>query len=550
MKRESIGMKNIVCDLLIIGGGAAGSRAAYEAKRAHPELDVLMAIAGGFGSSGSTNLVASESLGINAPFNFMDDGDSPDAFYKDIVETGDGLSNPVLCRVIADEACDRVNELIALGLKFDGDGKSIRQRKLSGCTKARSLTRGGSTGREIVRVLKEGLNQLGVKVREQIRMIDLVKDDEGRVRGAIGLVGPEAVFVQAGAVLLANGGAGRIFKHNVNPPSLEGDGWSMAYRAGARLVNMEFFQVGPAVFNAPLMFIIHSHMWRLRPRLFNTLGEEFLPRYCPQGISPDEVLDLKAMSYPFSVRTDAKYLDIAIFKEVMEGRGTSSGAVYFDVTHVDRETLLARAPITYDTLKRAGIDLSRERIEIGLVVQNFNGGVAIDVNGFTGVEGLFAAGEVSGGVHGADRPGGNNLIDTQVFGYRSGRAAAEYAAKAGNKPFEPATAERLEFRPPPDEVAALIKKSEALYYSNLTIIRTKTGLQEVLDFVGTNQSNTNVVVKNRLTLGSVLATAALTREESRGTHYREDFPGKDPVWKKRIVISQGQSEVPLVEFLF
>jgi fumarate reductase (CoM/CoB) subunit A len=541
-------MKTVTCDLLIIGGGAAGSRAAYEAKRAHPELDVLMVVAGGFGTSGSTNLIASESLGINAPFNFMNDGDSPDAFYRDIIETGDGLSDPVLCRVIADEACDRVNELIALGLKFDGDGESIRPRKLSGCTRTRSLTHGGSTGREIVRVLKEEMNKLGVRVWEQIRIIDLVKDDEGRVRGAIGLVGPEAIFIQAGAVLLANGGAGRIFKHNVNPPSLEGDGWSMAYRAGAHLVNMEFFQVGPAVFNAPLTFIIHSHMWRLRPRLFNALGEEFLPRYCPPGISPAQVLDLKAMSYPFSVRTDAKYLDIAIFKEVMEGRGTPSGAVYFDVTHVDRETLLARAPITYDTFKRAGIDLSRERIEIGLVVQNFNGGISIDVNGFTGVEGLFAAGEVSGGVHGADRPGGNNLIDTQVFGYRSGRAAAEYAAKADKKQFSPTMTERLEFRPPSEEDAAVIRESEALYYSNLTIVRTKTGLQEVLDFVAANQGNTNVVVKNRLTLGSILATAALTREESRGTHYREDFPEKNPVWERKIVISRGPGDLSLGSF--
>ena len=542
-------MKSIACDLLIVGGGAAASRAAYEAKRAHPELEIVMAVAGGFGTSGSTNLIASESLGINAPFNFALDGDSPDVYYKDMIETGDGLSDPVLCRVIADEACDRINELIALGLKFDADGERIIQRKLSGCTKARSLTCGGSTGREIVRILKESINSLGVKVLEHTRMVDLVKDEEERVRGAIGLAGQEALFIQAGAVILASGGAGRVFKYNVNPPTLEGDGWSMAYRAGARLVNMEFFQVGPAVFNAPLMFIIHSHMWRLRPRLFNAPGEEFLPRYCPPGISPAEVLDLKAMSYPFSVRTNAKYLDIAIFKEVMEGRGTPSGAVYFDVTHVDRDTLLTRAPITYETFMRAGMDLSKQRIEVGLVVQNFNGGVAIDVDGFTGVEGLFAAGEVSGGVHGSDRPGGNNLIDTQVFGYRSGRAAAEYAAKAEKKQFKPTTTEGLQFGLPSGEEIALIRKSEELYYSNLTIVRTRSGLQEVIDFARRNQSTTNAVVKNRLALGSIIATAALTREESRGTHYREDFPEKNPVWERRIVISRGQSDVPLGELL-
>src|SRR5271157_2085564 len=242
-------MKKMECDLLVVGGGAAGSRAAYEAKRAHPELDVLMAVAGGFGSSGSTNLIASESLGINAPFNFAGDGDSPDVYYADMMETGAGLSDPVLCRVIADEACDRINELIGLGLKFDSEGGRIVQRRLSGCTKARSLTCGGSTGREIVRVLKEGMSELGVLVREHVRAIDLVRDDKGRVQGAIALAGPEAVPIRARVVILANGGAGKIFRHNVNPPSLEGDGWSMAFRAGAKLVNMEFFQVGPAVFN-------------------------------------------------------------------------------------------------------------------------------------------------------------------------------------------------------------------------------------------------------------------------------------------------------------
>ena len=207
-----------------------------------------------------------------------------------------------------------------------------------------------------------------VDILENIRVVDLVRDDHGRVCGVLALIGREQIFIGAGAVILASGGAGRVFRHNVNPPSLEGDGWSMAYRAGARLVNIEFFQIGPAVFNAPLTFIIHSHMWRLRPRLTNVRGEEFLPRYCPAGIDPAEVLDLKAMSYPFSVRTDAKYMDIAIFKEVMAGRGTPSGGVWFDVTHVDRKTLQARAPITYEALLRAGIDPARDRIEVGLVV--------------------------------------------------------------------------------------------------------------------------------------------------------------------------------------
>jgi len=542
-------MNLLECDVLVIGGGAAGSRVAYEAKRLHPHLKVLLTVAGGFGSSGSTNLIASESLGINAPFDYMKDGDSSDVFYRDIQEIGAGLSDPVLSRVVADEACDRINDLIALGIHFEAAYGDIVQCKLSGCTKARSLTCGGSTGRALVRVLKSAIQKIGVEILENTRVIDLAQDDAGRVCGALALIGNKPISIGAGVVVLASGGAGRIFRHNVNPPSIEGDGWSMAYRAGARLINMEFFQVGPAIFNAPIQFIIHSHMWRLRPRLTNALGEEFLPRYCPSGVDPAEVLDLKAMSYPFSVRTDAKYLDIAIFKEVMAGRGTPAGAVWFDVTHVDRETLLTKAPITYRTFLQAGIDLARDRIEIGLVIQNFNGGILIDLNGFTGIEGLYAAGEVTGGVHGADRPGGNNLIDTQVFGYRAGRAAAESATHTERKALPEGLLKDFTLMPASLEEETLLQKSADLYYANLTIVRIKKGIQEVLDFNERHRQDPSIMLRNRFTVGSLLGTAALVREESRGTHYREDFPQRDTAWDKRITLSGSRGGTPRVEFL-
>jgi len=241
----------------------------------------------------------------------------------------------------------------------------------------------GSTGKEIVKALKKEILKLGVHVVEHVRVLDLIRDDNGRVCGVIALSKETPLSIGAGAVILANGGAGRIFRHHVNPPSLEGDGWCMGYRAGARFVNMEFFQIGPAVLYPRMKFIIHSHMWRLQPHLTNCLGEIFLPGYCPHGVSPEDVLSLKAMSYPFSVRTAAKFLDIAIFKEVMAGRGTPAGGVYFDVTHVGSKTLEERAPITYRMLKQAGADLAKERIEVGLVVQNFNGGILIDSYGFT-----------------------------------------------------------------------------------------------------------------------------------------------------------------------
>ena len=528
-------------------GGAAGSRAAYEAKRSHPELKVLLVVAGRYGMNGSTNLMASESLGISAPFNYMEDGDNPDVFYQDMLETGAGLSDPSLCRIIADEACKRIEELAALGMRFDQKEGHLIQRKLSGCTKARSLTFGGSTGREIVQVLGRALTQCGVEVLENVRVLDLVQDDNARVCGVVASVKGESSFIGAKGVILASGGAGRIFRRSVNPPSQEGDGWCMAYRVGGRLINMEFFQVGLAVFKPNLMFIIHSHMWRLHPRLTNRLGEAFLPRYCPNGVDPDEVMALKAMSYPFSVRTAAKYLDIGIFKEVMAGRGTATGGVNFDVTHVGRDILLERAPITYHTLKQAGADLSREKIEVGMAVQNFNGGILIDTHGFTGIEGLYAAGEITGGVHGADRPGGNNLIDTQVFGYRAGRSASEYAFHSEKRSFKTSLFEKYE--PPSSEDETIISRSADLYYSNLTVVRTKAGLEAVLDFTDLHRNHRNFFLRSRLLLGSILARAALTREESRGTHYREDFPESNPAWMKRIALSRGRDGEPMVEVL-
>ncbi len=542
-------MEQYLCDVLVIGGGAAACRAAYEAKRLYPELKVRMLVAGTLGTSGSTNLIASESLGINAPFDFMKDGDSPDVYYQDMIETGGGLSDPELCRIIADEACERIKELIDLGVKFDQTEGHPIQRKLSGCTKARSLTCGGSTGREIVSVLTRELTRLGVEIMENVRVLDLIQDDHGRVCGAIAFSKLTPIYIGTKAAILATGGAGRIFRDHVNPPFQEGDGWCMAYRAGARLINMEFFQIGPAVFKPDIQFIIHSHMWRLRPRLTDRVGEEFLARYCPTDVSPEEVMDRKAMSYPFSVRTVARYLDIALFKEVQEGRGTAVGGVYFDVTHHSKEVLEARAPITYRTLKLAGSDLSREKIEIGMVVQNFNGGILIDGHGFTGVEGLYAAGEVTGGVHGADRPGGNNLADTQVFGYRAGRAAAEHAVEVGPLRMRMDTPEHSEAERLSEEDAAVVEASEGLYSSNLTIIRTKKGLEKILQFINFYGGHRSRFVQNRLILGEILATAALTREESRGTHYREDFPQNNPEWVKKVVLSRGKSGAVAVTIL-
>lgn len=538
-------METVKCDVLVIGGGAAGSRAAYEAKRLFPDLRVALITAGNYGSSGSSNFVASESLGINAPFNFMEDGDSPDLFYEDIINTGGGLADPDLCRIIADESSDRLRELMQLGVQFDAVGGKPVQHQLSGCSRARSLTVGGSTGKRMVEVLKTAALQEEVEVFEEVRAVELITKD-GAVWGAYCLYQGKTVAFLAGATVLATGGAGRAFSLNVNPPTLEGDGWAMAYRAGAKLINLEFFQTGPGTVNPPLDFIIHSHMWRFKPRLFNSRGEEFLVRYCPSGVTPEEVLELKAMSYPFSVRTDAKYLDIAIFTEIVEGRGTRNRGVIFDVTHVSSRDLHEKAPITYNTFLRAGVDLANQPVEIAPLVQNFNGGVLINGDGETTVRGLYCAGEVSGGVHGADRPGGNNLTDTQVFGYRAGRSAARRAAEVDYPELKLSV--QSGDRKQQAENSRLLNQMAELFYTQLTIVRNKEGLNRVSEFLKEQKQPHGWECRNRLIIGDAIAAAALLRRESRGTHYREDYPASDPEFTRPVIIQRDAAGALRAEF--
>lgn len=526
-------------DVLIIGAGGAASRAAYEAKRLEPDLKVLIATEGRWGGGGSTVWVASETLGINAPFNAAADGDSPDVFLEDIMTTGLGLTSRRLASVIAQEAGDRIQELIDLGVQFDRDGGRLRQRKLSGCTRARSLAQGGRTGVSILENLKRAALEQGVQALEGIRILDLIVQD-GAVRGARGFKEHKQIDILAGAVILASGGAGAVFLHHINHPSLRGDGFAMAYRAGARLTNMEFFQIGPGVVFPKMDFIIHSHMWNFRPRLRNAAGRKFLEDYLPAGIAADEVLSLKSMSFPFSVRTHARYLDIAISKELLAGRGTENGGVVFDVNHVAQKHLMEKAPITFDTFLKRGIDLSRDSIEIAPLVQNFNGGVQIDENAAATIPGLYAVGEVSGGVHGADRPGGNNLTDCQVFGYRGGRAAAAFAKARGQSE---APAPQVEMPSAAPDKAALAEIRRAMDRA-LMVVRHEAPLQELLERIRAYRRASAAMdseTDNLLLVAEMLARSALFRRESRGVHFREDFPDRDENFAQPSQIFRSES---------
>jgi succinate dehydrogenase/fumarate reductase flavoprotein subunit len=531
--------ETVQTDVLIVGGGGAAARAAYEAKRLEPDLDVTVVTEGKWGSSGSTVWVASETLGINAPLNAAEDGDSPGVFLVDILKTGLGLADRSLAAIIADESSDRILELIELGVNFDRQGDKIYQRKLSGCTKARSLAQGGQTGVSILSALKTAAVQKGVKVIENLRVLDLIRY-EGEVWGASGLGKGGQIDIHAKAVILANGGAGAIFPHNINHASLRGDGFAMAYRAGARMTNMEFFQIGPGVVFPKFHFIIHSHMWNFCPRLRNVHGKEFLEDYLPEGISRDEVLSLKSMSFPFSVRTHARHLDISISKEILAGRGTANGGVFFDVNHIAENRLKEKAPITRETFLKHGIDLCRDQIEIAPLVQNFNGGVRIDAKAAATVPGLFAVGEVSGGVHGADRPGGNNLTDCQVFGYRGGRAAAVIAKKRSLMRL--ADIPKIKLMSP--EKRARLEPIKDAMDRALMVVRHEKNLLDLIEKIEIYRkvlSPLDTETENFLLVAELFARSALFRKESRGIHYREDFPDTVTDFEKPTIVRKNET---------
>jgi fumarate reductase (CoM/CoB) subunit A len=558
------------CDVLVVGSGGAGLRAAVAAAEAGAK--VIVATKGTPGACGTTYTAASDWMAFGAAFGHADEADSPREHWIDIMIKGGLVCTPELARAIAEDAPARFQELEDWGADFDKteDGRFV-QILSDGARYPRACGRGADTGPIIVCTLMDRcreINQAGsgsVEFLPRTMIVDVAVDG-GTVRGAwgLGMEDDEPVAIAAPAVVLAGGGAGEVFAVNVFPMGATGDGYAAALRAGCPLVNFEFIQIGPSIVH-PIHFALSGVFWRMHPRITNILGEEFIPRYIPEDVDVEQAIFIKGVSYPFTIRNASKWVDVGVFSEISQGRGTEHRGVFMSLAHLDDRTIEQDACVPFEHLLKSGLDLRTDAVEFAPAVQHFNGGARIDLAGRTCIAGLLAAGENAGGQHGADRPGGNALADSQVFGRRAGEAAAEVGG-AGDAEFVRSFAEAglaaLQPAEGGEDVDAVIGEMAWEMWKGATVVRTADSLAQATSAAeaaserlkGASGSRRRLAeARNMALLGRCVALPASMREESRGTHYRADCDVvNDPQWQRQIELRLEGGEIaaevqPLIE---
>ena len=531
------------CDVLIIGSGGAGCRAAIEVSEHN--LTPLIVSKGLSFKSGCTGMAEG---GYNAAFACVDPEDSPDVHFEDTMRGGGFLNDPQLVRILVDEAPDRLRDLETYGALFDRQESGLLdQRPFGGQTYRRTCYQGDRTGHEMITALKEEVIRRDIETVEEVMITSLLVEED-RVLGAMGVSIRDSTTVafRASSTILAAGGAGHIYPVTSNTIQKGGDGFSVAWKAGADLIDMEQVQFHPTgmVYPESRRGVLVTEAVRGEGGiLLNSEGERFMKRYDPRG----ELATRDVVAR-------------AIYTEIMEGRGTANGGVYLDVSHLPDEVIEEKLETMFLQFQDVGIDIRSEPMEVAPTAHHFMGGVRIDEWGRTNLRNLFAAGEVTGGVHGANRLGGNALADTQVFGRRAGIAAARNAIKSAPASIRSAVEEEeyriksmvAEGSHSPSEIrdrlheamwngVAIVRSRESLE-SARAVIQDLTTMMGDLNVPETSGFNTYLIealeLENMLVTSSMVVESALIREESRGSHYRKDFPETRPEWLKSIVLNR------------
>ena len=560
-------------DVVVVGAGGAGIRAAIEAKAQGARTALVCK-----SLFGKAHTVMAEG-GIAAALRNVWKEDGWDVHFRDTMRGGKLVSSWRMAQIHAQEAPDRVLELEEWGALFDRtpDGL-ILQRDFGGHRYARLAHVGDRTGLEMIRTLQNRAVEVGIDVLMECSIQRLLTDD-GRVSGCVGYwrQSGRVVVLRAKAVVLATGGVGKCWRITSNSWEYTGDGMAMALEAGADLIDMEFVQFHPTgmVWPASVRGILVTEGVRGDGgTLRNSKGERFMFRYIPDFFRA-ETADTEAEADAwYEDKTKRRTPDLlprdevarAINAEVKAGRGSPHGGVFLDIaTRRPAEYIRARLPSMYHQFKElADIDITKEPMEVGPTLHYIMGGVRVDPDTTAStVPGLFAAGEVAAGLHGANRLGGNSLSDLLVFGRRAGLYAAEHAARERAPRVDPAQVDEaarrraapLERGGEGEEPYALHSELQDTMHELVGIIRTQSELDEAVRRLGSLRErsagvaakggarfnpgwNLALDLRSMLTVAEAVTRSAALRKESRGGHTRDDFPKADPEWAKVNVVTR------------
>ena len=543
MTSPSLEIVTVDTDVVVVGGGGAAVRAALSARRAGARVHLMCKAPPGVG--GSTVFGASEIMSMGAAARFGDGRDAPEVHFEDTMRAGRGFIDEGLVRILAEEAPERIHDLITLGVPFDRlDDGSYKLIRSDFGTYGRAMGVQGHSGRYFVEALSAEMIRLGVTVDAPVMLVDLVRDGNGELCGVLGYdqSAKHLVHYRTAAAVLGTGGMHAAFAQQVSTAEMTGDGQAICFRHGAELVNMEFHQFGPALIR-PYVQAFSKSIFVLDPRITNALGEEFLPRYLPSGLTVGEVFVEKV--FPFTTTNPSRWVDVAIAREIDEGRGNERGAVFFSFPHADEETLKATTPNTFRWLAERGIEMGAAELEVAIAFQCMNGGVRMtDGDGQSTIPGLYVIGEVAGGVRGPDRPGGNSLAEGQVFGHRAGVAAA---VRARGEITSPANLDdSLSFlaaalaRPSGADAGALVSEIRGKMQRHCLVEKTEAGLTDALETVlaARRELEENLALtpetvveglgaRNLAQTSELILRACLHRRETRSGHFRLDYPETD-----------------------
>ncbi|GGC83673.1 fumarate reductase [Thalassobacillus devorans] len=551
-------MEHVEADILILGSGGAGLFAAHHAADQNSNLKIIVSAKGLIGKSGCTRMVQG---GYNV---VLHPDDSVEKHFKDTIKGGGGINNQEMAWTLVNDAPRRIRELeTKMGVFFDrNEDGTVHQKPFAGQSFDRTVHKGDLTGIEIISRMRDQLYaKPSVEDWDEVRAIDLLIDEESRrVAGCLmlNMRTGEFIVVHCKAVIVGTGGAATMYK--IATPSLEkaGDGLAMCYRAGTEFLDMEMMQFHPTGLlaeNSRLNGgVLEEGLRGAGGYLINSLGERFMKNYDPERME----------------RSTRDRVSRAAYMEIMEGRGTELGGVYVDVSHLGKENVRKMFPGMVERCRDVGKDLSVEPVEISPAAHFQMGGVKVSNDCESDIAGLFVAGEDAGGVHGANRLGGNGVCDSTVFGARAGDAAAAYVAslKSQVKVSDTQVHEIIEdivepYRRTDGENPFYIRNDlKNLMWEKVGLVRNGKDLNQAVAELERLKDRVNRVavkgsqkynltwqellnVRNLVTVAKMVTSSALIRTESRGSHYREDFPeSNDERWLSNIYAAKGENGEP------